>query len=106
MRTSPGEVERQISETHDSSEEQVEGFELRAGSDSSMYGRVAVISLAVLALAGAGYLVYRRVKRPALARRLRTRVLGSIHDLSPELRSGLRKRIAQVKVVRERRIAT
>jgi hypothetical protein len=105
MRTSPGEIERQISETHPSSEEKLEGFDLRAASDSATYGRVAMISLAVVALAGAGYLVYRRVKRPALAKRLRTRVLGSIRDF-PELRSGLRKQIAQVKVVRQRRIST
>jgi hypothetical protein len=91
---------------HDSVEEPHEGFELRVASDTAMSGRVAVISVAVVALAGAGFLVYRRVKRPALAKRLRSRVLDSIRDLPPELGSELRKRIPQVKVVRERRIAT
>ena len=99
MRTSPGEIEIQISEAHDNTEEELEGFELRSASDSWRYGRVAVISFAVVALAGAGYLVYRRVKRPTLAKRLRLRVLDSIRELPPELRSRLRRKIPRVPAV-------
>jgi hypothetical protein len=103
MRISPDEIDRQIdrqiNKTHDPMEENLEGFESRAVSDARMYGRIAVIGLAVVALAGAGYLVYRRVRRPTLAKRLRARVLDSIRDLPPELQSRLKKQIPRVKFV-------
>jgi hypothetical protein len=99
MRKSPDEIDRLTNETRDKGEDDFEGFEQRVPSDAQMYGRIAMISLAVVALAGAGYLVYRRVRRPTLARRLRTRVLDSIRDLPPELQSRLKKQIPRVKVV-------
>jgi hypothetical protein len=99
MRISPDEIDRQIIETRDNIEQDVEGFEQRGPTDRRMYVRIAVISVAVLVLAGAGYLVYRRVKRPTLAKLLRTRVMDSLRDLPPELPSGLRKRIPRVKLV-------
>jgi hypothetical protein len=99
MRISPDEIDRLTNETRDKVEDNFEGFEQRVPSDAQMYGRIAVISLAVVALAGAGYLVYRRVRRPTLAKRLRTRVLDSIRDVPPELQSRLKKQIPRIKVV-------
>ena len=103
MRISPDEIDRridrQINETRDNLEESVEGFEQRAPSDARLYGRIALISVAVLVLAGAGYLVYRRAKRPTLATRLRTRFMDSLRDLPPELQSRLKKQIPRFKVV-------
>lgn len=95
MRQSANEIDRQISETRENEIQDFGTLEQRAASDARPYGRIAVISLAVLAVAGAGYLVYRRVRRPTLARRLRARVVDSIHDLPPELRSRLKKQIAR-----------
>jgi hypothetical protein len=99
MRTTPDELERQTNEMRDNVEDNFEGFERRVPSDVQLYGRIAVISLAVVVLAGAGYLVYRRVRRPTLAKRLRARVLDSMRDVPPELRSRLKKQIPRVKVV-------
>ena len=103
MRTSPDEIGRQIDRqtngTRDNIEEGVEGFEQRAASDRRLYGRIAVISVAVLALAGVGYLVYRRVRRPTLTKRLRTRFMDSLRDLPPELQSRLKKQIPRFKVI-------
>jgi|ERR1700680_522385 len=92
------EIDRQTNESPDVLEQQ--------RSDARLYGRIAAISLAVLALAGVGYLVYRRVKRPSLAKRLRLRVLDSLHDLPTDmlrdlptdLPSRLKERISQVHV--------
>jgi hypothetical protein len=99
MRKSVDEIDRQPNETDDDIEQDFGSLEHRAGSDARPYGRIALISVAILALAGAGYLVYRRVRRPALAKRLRARVLDSIRDLPPELQSRLKKQIPRVKVV-------
>ena len=103
MRASPDEIgrqiERQMNETPDDEVQDFGSLEQRAASDARPYGRIAIISLAALALAGAGYLVYRRINRPALAKRLRTRVMDSIRDLPPELQSRLKKEIPRVKVL-------
>jgi hypothetical protein len=103
MRMSPDEIDRridpQINATRDNMEEGLEGFEQRAASDARLYGRIALVSVAVLVLAGAGYLVYRRVKRPNVAKRLRTRFMESLRDLPPELQSRLKKQIPRFKVV-------
>jgi hypothetical protein len=90
MRTPADEIDRQTNESPDVLEQQ--------GSDARLYGRIAAISLAVLALAGVGYLVYRRVNRPSLAKRLRLRVLDSLHDLPTDLPSRLKERFPQVNV--------
>jgi len=99
MRISPHEIDRQIIETRDDIEQDFGSLERQAASDARPYGRIAVIGVAVLALAGAGYLVYRRVRRPTLANRLRTRFLDPIRDLPPELQSRLKKQIPRVKLV-------
>jgi hypothetical protein len=87
MRIAPDPIDRQIDETPDNMGQNLD-LEQEA-SDARMYGRIAAIGLAVLVLAGAGYLVYRRVKRPPLAKRLRTRLLESLRDLPAELPSRL-----------------
>jgi hypothetical protein len=99
MRKSPDEIDRQINETRDDIEQDFGSLEHRAASDAPPYGSIAVIGVVVLALAGAGYLVYRRLKRPARAERLRTRIMDSLRDLPPELQSRLKKQIPRVKVV-------
>jgi hypothetical protein len=99
MRISPHEIDRQIIETRDDIEQDFGSLEHQAASDARPYGRIAVISVAVLALAGAGYLVYRRVRRPTLATRLRTRFLDPIRDMPPELQSRLKEQIPRVKLV-------
>jgi hypothetical protein len=97
MRMPADEIDRQIDETPDDVDQNLDILEQRE-SDARLYGRIAAISLAVLALAGAGYLVYRRVKRPSLAKRLRLKVLDSMRDLPTELPSRLKERIPQVNV--------
>jgi len=99
MRKSPDEIDRQIDETRDDTEQDFGNLERQAGSGARPYGRIALITVAILALAGAGYLVYKRVRRPTLAKRLRARVLDSIRELPPELQSRLKKQIPRVKVV-------
>lgn len=99
MRISPDDIDRQTNEKRDNVEGDSEGFEQRVPSDARMYGRIAMISLAIVVLAGAGYLVYRRVRRPTLAKRIRARLLDPLLDLPPEMQSRLKKQIPRVKVV-------
>jgi hypothetical protein len=82
------ELDRQIGESPENVDQNLNRLEQEA-SDARMYVRIAAIGLAVLVLAGAGYLVYRRVKRPPLANRLRSRLLESLRDLPSELPSRL-----------------
>jgi hypothetical protein len=98
MRLSADEIDRQINDTRENEIQDFGTLEQRAASDALRFGRIVVISLAVLALAGAGYVVYRRVRRPTMAKRLRAKVLA-IRDLRPELQSRLKEQIPRVKVV-------
>jgi hypothetical protein len=92
MRGSRDDIERQANEMSDDIEQDFGSLEQPPALDARPFGRIAVIGVAVLALAGAGYFVYRRVKRPTLAKRLRTRVIDSLRDLPPELKSRLKNR--------------
>jgi hypothetical protein len=92
MRVSPDDIERHMNETRDDIEQDFGSLEQPSAFDTPPYGRIAVIGVAILALAGAGYLVYRRVKRPTLAKRLGTRFMDSLRDLPPELKFRLKNR--------------
>jgi hypothetical protein len=98
-------IDRQLNQTRDNTDENVDFLEERDASNARRYGRMVAIGFGVLVLTGASYLVYRRVKRRSLDKRLRTRLLDSLRDLPHEASSRLKKSIPAVKVVVTERAA-
>lgn len=88
-----------IDETIDSPEE-------RAGSGAVRYGRIAVIALGAAALAGASFLVYRRVRRRSRTEHLQKTLVAmlknvpeSVRDVPHEVTSRLKNPFPSFKVV-------
>ena len=82
MGTSTDEIGRQIAETRDHVDENLAILEKRAAANAR---RVAIMVAggvaAGLVIAGAAFLIYRRVRRPGLTERL--------HDMVPDALAGL-----------------
>jgi hypothetical protein len=73
-------------------------LEGRAASSAVRYGRIAGIALGVLAAGVAGYVVYRRVKRPRLKDRLEQLSPESLRELVLELGARVKKEVPSVTV--------
>jgi hypothetical protein len=106
MGVSTDEIDRQIDETRDHIDQNLGVLERRAASNAARYGRVAAVLLGVVAVAGAGVLVYRRINRPSRRERLQAMLVEALKDLPDTLRdlpdevtSRLKKPLPSIKVV-------
>ena len=106
MGASTDEIDRQIDETRDHIDQNLGVLERRAASNAVRYGRVAAVVLGVVAVAGAGVLVYRRINRPSRRERLQAMLVEALKDLPDTLRdlpdevtSRLKKPLPSIKVV-------
>ena len=106
MGASADEIDRQIKETREHMDENLDVLERRAASNARRYGRIAVVVLGVAALAGAGWLIYRRINRPTRREKLQSMLIealkdlpDSIHDLSDEVATRLKKPVPSIKVI-------
>ena len=98
MGASANEIDREISETRAGLDEKLNVLEKRAASGARRLGIMAAIGLAAgLAVAGAAFLVYRRVRRPSLTERLQDFLPDALTGLPDEVRSRLRS--GPIKVV-------
>ena len=98
MGASANEIDREISETRAGLDEKLNVLEKRAASGARRVGIMAAIGLAAgLAVAGAAFLVYRRVRRPSLTDRLQDFLPDALTGLPDEVRSRLRS--GPIKVV-------
>ena len=98
MGASANEIDREISETRAGLDEKLNVLEKRAASGARRVGIMATIGLAAgLAVAGAAFLVYRRVRRPSLTDRLQDFLPDALTGLPDEVRSRLRS--GPIKVV-------
>ncbi|TMC87889.1 MAG: hypothetical protein E6J12_12225, partial [Chloroflexi bacterium] len=98
MGASANEIDREISETRAGLDEKLNVLEKRAASGARRLGIMAAIGLAAgLAVAGAAFLVYRRVRRPSLTDRLQDFLPDALTGLPDEVRSRLRS--GPIKVV-------
>ena len=70
MGASAREIEQQIKETRERMDENLEVLEHRAASSAVRYGKIAAVVVGAAALAGAGFLLWRRTRRPTLKGRL------------------------------------
>jgi hypothetical protein len=86
MGASADEIARQIKETREHIDENLGVLEHRAASNAVRYGKIASVVVGVVALAGAGLLIYRRMNRPARNEQLRSIVIEALKDLPDTLR--------------------
>jgi hypothetical protein len=100
------EIDSQIKETREHIDESLGTLEQRAASNAARVGRVVAVVLGVAAVAGAGVLIYRRMRRPSRTEQMRSMVLEVLRDLPDTLRdmpgevaTRLNKRLPSIKVV-------
>jgi hypothetical protein len=106
MGAAADEIDRQIDETRDHIDANLGVLEQRAASNAKRYGRVAAVVLGVVAVAGAGVLIYRRINRPSRRDRLQGMLIAalkdlpdSLRDLPDEVKSRLKKPLPSIQVV-------
>ncbi len=86
MGASDDEIDRQIRETRDHMDQNLDDLEQQAASSAVHYERIAAVVLGVAAVAVAGVLIYRRMNRPARRERLQSMLLEALKDLPDSLR--------------------
>ena len=98
MGASADEIDRQINSTRDQIDANLDVLERRAATGARRVGVLAAAGLiAGLAIAGAVYLVYRKVRKPSLADRVHEMLPDAIADLPDEIKS--RMKVRPFKVV-------
>ena len=98
MGASADQIEREIRETRQRMDENLSELEVRATSNAVRYGRIA---LAVVVVAGgglAGFLLYRRMRRPSIKNRLEGLSPEALRELAVELGSRVKKQMPSVTV--------
>jgi hypothetical protein len=86
MGPSSDEIDRQIKETRQHMDEDLEALDERDASNAMRYGRIAAVVVGVAVVAGAGWLIYRRINRPTRRERLQSLVIEALKDLPDSLR--------------------
>jgi len=106
MGASTDEIDRQIRETREHIDENLDVLEHRAASNAVRYGKIAAVLVGVVVVAGASVLIYRRMNRPTRSEQLRSMVMealkdlpGSLRDLPDEVSARLKKPLPSIKVV-------
>jgi hypothetical protein len=106
MGAAADEIERQISETRDHIDENLGVLERRAASNAMRYARIAAVVLGVVAVVGAGALIYRRINRPSRRDQMQRMLIqalkdfpDSLRDLPDEVKARFKKPLPSIKVV-------
>jgi hypothetical protein len=106
MGAATDEIDRQISETRDNIDQNLGVLERRAASNAMRYGRVAAVVLGVVAVAGAGVLIYRRINRPSRREQMQGMLIqvlkdlpDTLRDLPDEVKARLKKPLPSIKIV-------
>ena len=87
MGAAADEIDRQIIETRDHIDENLGVLGRRTVSDAVRYGRLAAIVFGVVAVAGAGVLIYRRINRPSRRDQLQGMLIQALKELPDSLRA-------------------
>jgi hypothetical protein len=104
MGASADQIEREIRETRERMDENLGVLEDRAVSNAVRLGRIAAVALVVAGAGLAGFLIYRRVRRPALKERLEAVSPESLRDLAVEIGTRMKEKFPSVTVtVNERK---
>ena len=91
MGASTDQIDRQIRETRERMDENLGVLEERATSNAVRYGRIVAIVAGAAALGVAGFLVYRRVRKPSLKSRLQDMSPDSLRDMAGEIAARMKK---------------
>lgn len=70
MGASAREIEREIKETRERLDANLDELEGRAASNAKRYGRIAAIVLGAATIAGVAFLIYRKTRKPTVKDRL------------------------------------
>lgn len=89
MGASAREIEREIKETRERLDVNLDELEGRATSNAVKYGRIAGAVAGVLAVGVVAFLIYRKTRKPTLKDRLDGLSLDSLRELSARLREEL-----------------
>jgi hypothetical protein len=101
---SADQIEREIRETRERMDQNLGVLEDRAVSNAVRFGRIAAVALVVTGAGLAGFLIYRRVRRPALRERLEGVSPEGLRDLAVEIGTRVKEKFPSVTVtVNERK---
>jgi hypothetical protein len=104
MGASADQIEREIRETRERMDENLGVLEDRAVSSAVRFGRIAAVALVVTGAGLAGFLIYRRMHRPALKDRLEAVSPEALRDLAVEIGTRVKEKFPSVTVtVNERK---
>ncbi len=98
MGASAREIERQIKETRERMDNNLNQLEDRAASNAVRYGRIAAIVVGVVAIGGAGFLLYRKMRRPTLKDRLDDLSIENLRELAEAVSGRLKGQLPSVTV--------
>jgi hypothetical protein len=98
MGASAREIERQIKETRERMDDNLNQLEDRAASNAVRYGRIAAIVVGVVAIGGAGFLLYRKMHRPTLKDRLDDLSIENLRELAEAVSGRLKGQLPSVTV--------
>lgn len=98
MGASADQMEREIRETRERLDENLGVLESRAVSNAVRYGRIAAIALVVTGAGGAGFLIYRRLRRPGLRERIEGLSPESLSKLAVEIGTRVKEQFPSVTV--------
>ena len=98
MGASADQIEREIRETRDRMDENLGVLEDRAASNAVRYGRFGLIALVVAGGGLAGFLLFRRMRRPSIKDRLEGLSPETLRDLAVELGGRVKKQMPSVTV--------
>ena len=93
------EIDREISATRDHVDQNLAILERRAMKGARRYGSMAAIGLVTgVLVAGAAFLIYRAVRKPAMAERLRGMMPDALGGLPDSVREKLKRRPVRVVI--------
>lgn len=98
MGASANEIEREIRETRERMDENLDVLEERAASNAVRYGRIAAVALVVVGAGVTGFLMYRRMRRPTVKDRLEGLSPEALRDMAVEFGSRVKKQFPSVTV--------
>jgi hypothetical protein len=98
MGASAREIERQIKETRERMDQNLEVLENRAASGAVRVGKIAAIVAGTASIAGVCLVVWRRTRRPTLRGRLERMSPASLRAAADEVATRLTKPLPSVRI--------